>query len=132
MRILAAAALLAVLTACGGSSGGGGGRTVDVTLTEFKVELSDTALQSGEYTFVAKNDGAIVHALEIEGPGVEKKTATLEPGKSAELTVTLKQGTYEFYCPVDGHKDKGMKTEIRVGGSGGGANTKTPAGNGGY
>jgi len=62
---------------------------------------------------------------------LERHSATLEPGKSAKLTVTLKKGSYEFYCPVDGHKDKGMKTEIEVGGSGGG-DTGTPDDNGGY
>jgi uncharacterized cupredoxin-like copper-binding protein len=131
MRIVATAALVAVLAACGGSSGGGGGKSVDVTLTDFKLTFSEQSLQPGEYTFVAKNEGKFDHALEIEGPGVEKHTATLEPGKSAKLTVTLKKGSYEFYCPVDGHKDKGMRTEIEVGGSGGG-DTGTPDDNGGY
>jgi hypothetical protein len=33
--------------------------------------------------------------------------------------VTLpKNGTYEMYCPVDGHKALGMKGKLTVGGSG--------------
>ena len=38
------------------------------------------------------------HAVEIEGYGVEKKTKTVTGG-SAKLTVDLKPGKYEFYCP---------------------------------
>ena len=53
------------------------------------------------------------HAVEIEGNGVEKKTNTVTGG-SAKLTVDLKPGKYEFYCPVDGHKAAGMKGTLTV------------------
>ena len=49
----------------------------------------------------------------------------------AEITpaVTLsKNGTYEMYCPIDGHKAQGMKGTIAVGGmasSGSGTGTST-------
>lgn len=55
------------------------------------------------------------HAIGIEGGGVENQTSRVSPGQSADLTVELKAGQYEMYCPVDSHKDKGMKTEITVG-----------------
>ena len=28
--------------------------------------------------------------------------------------MTLKKGTYEFYCPVDGHKAAGMEGKVVV------------------
>jgi uncharacterized cupredoxin-like copper-binding protein len=31
------------------------------------------------------------------------------------VTVDLKAGKYEFYCPVDGHKQAGMKGTLTVG-----------------
>ena len=69
----------------------------------------------------------IGHALEVEGNGVETKTSTIDPGKSATLKVTFpKNGTYEMFCPVDGHKALGMKGKITVGSSGGaGGGTST-------
>ncbi|WP_128428206.1 cupredoxin domain-containing protein [Streptomyces cyaneus] len=142
---LAAGALAGLLVACGGGDDNGGGSTpstpeqsgepgttqVDVKMTDFKMELSRTTLNAGEYTFVATNDGDHDHALEIEGSGTEEETRTLEPGESAKLTITLKDGTYEVYCPVDGHKDLGMKTELTVGGSGSqDGGTDTTDGNG--
>lgn len=141
---LAAGALAGILVACGGGNDNGAGSTssapeqsgepgttqVDVKMTDFKMQLSRTTLKAGDHTFVAKNDGHHDHALEIEGSGTEEKTRTLEPGESANLTITLKDGTYEAYCPVDGHKDLGMKTELTVSGTASRDGTNTTDGNG--
>src|SRR2546426_12068529 len=44
------------------------------------------------------------------------ETAVIQPGSSATLTLTLKPGTYDVYCPVgeDSHKKLGMETELKV------------------
>lgn len=69
--------------------------------------------------------------MEIEGPGTARRTRTLAPGESADLTVSLKDGTYEVFCPVDGHKDLGMKTGLTVGGTAStGSGTDTTGGTG--
>ncbi|MFF3326225.1 plastocyanin/azurin family copper-binding protein [Streptomyces sp. NPDC002889] len=98
-------------------------------LTDFRITLSQKTFTPGAYTFVAKNDGRHDHALEIEGPAGEHRTETLAPGATATLEVTLKSGTYEVYCPVDGHKDLGMKTEITVGGAEAPVNKTSPKSN---
>lgn len=91
------------------------GTTIIVTETEFAIKLSPNTLKAGTTTFVTDNAGHFPHALEIEGPGItEKKTSVLQPGGSQKLTVTLQKGKYELYCPVDSHKDKGMKLEMNV------------------
>lgn len=144
-----AVALAAALAACGNSGSGSGGTgatssptqhgkagptTVTVQLTEYHLALSSKTFKAGDYTFVAKNAGHIVHSLEIEGQGSDVGLPNgLQPGQSAQLKIMLKKGSYELYCPVDGHKDMGMKTEITVGdggssGSGGGS----PSPGGGY
>ncbi len=103
-------------TASATSGGGGQGSMVTVDEVDFKLNLSTTTFQPGTYTFVAKNTGQSTHGLEIDGPGVEdKKTDTISPGASSTLTVTLQRGSYELYCPVDGHKAMGMDTHITVG-----------------
>ena len=54
------------------------------------------------------------HAVEVEGNGVEQETKTVT-GANADMTVDLEAGKYEFYCPVDGHKDAGMKGTLTLG-----------------
>src|SRR3954447_13458710 len=108
-----------------GSSGSGSGsviKTVTIHETEYKLSPSTISLaKTGTYAFKGVNDGSITHALEIEGNGVEQKSSDISPGSSGTLKVTLsKPGNYEIYCPVDGHKDEGMKGTITVGGAGAG------------
>jgi plastocyanin len=54
------------------------------------------------------------HAIAIEGKGIDKDGAVASPGHTSSVTATLKRGTYEFYCPVDSHKAKGMRGTIKV------------------
>ena len=56
----------------------------------------------------------IPHAIAVEGNGVDKDGATAQPGGSSKVTVTLKPGTYEFYCPIPGHKAAGMEGTLTV------------------
>ena len=90
---------------------------VSARLTEWKVELSAGTIAAGAVTFTVTNVGSIPHALEVEGQGIEQATGVIQPGASATLTLTLKPGTYEVYCPVgnDSHKQLGMETELKVG-----------------
>ena len=90
---------------------------VSVHLSEWNVQLSEQTVPAGSVTFAVTNAGNIPHAFEIEGNGIEKETATIQAGESATLTVTLKPGTYEVYCPVgnDSHKKLGMVAQLQVG-----------------
>jgi uncharacterized cupredoxin-like copper-binding protein len=157
-RNLAIAALLAVIalgaTACGsgsssssstpaaaggnstGDTGGAAqGTPVDVTLKDFSIDVTGgTTLAAGTYTFHVTNNGPAAHNLTIDGPDVEDETTgTFDSGGTADLTVTLKDGTYEFYCSVPGHKQLGMDTTVTVGmgGSGGGGSSDEGGGSGG-
>lgn len=103
----------------GQAAGSSTGTQVTATLTEYKIALSTSTFAPGTYTFVTKNAGQVGHALEIDGPGVSgKATGGLQPGATANLTVTLSAGTYDIFCPVPGHKSLGMDTKITVSGSG--------------
>jgi uncharacterized cupredoxin-like copper-binding protein len=87
---------------------------VPVSETEFKIALPKTTVPAGSYTFEVKNDGKIDHDLVIEGNGVDEKTATIGAGDSATLKVDLKQGTYDVYCSIPGHKQAGMDDKLTV------------------
>jgi uncharacterized cupredoxin-like copper-binding protein len=102
------------------SSGGSVIKTVAVHETEYKLTPNTISLSKpGTYVFEGVNDGTTTHALEVEGNGVEQESSDISAGSSGTLKVTLpKKGTYEIYCPIDGHKGLGMKGTITVGGSG--------------
>jgi uncharacterized cupredoxin-like copper-binding protein len=90
--------------------------TQKVSETQFKLTPANpTIKKAGVVEIKATNAGTIDHAIEVEGQGVEVKTNPIKPGSSASLKVDLKPGTYEWYCPLDSHKQKGMKGTITVG-----------------
>ena len=87
--------------------------TVKVVEVEYKIEMPKTTFTPGTYTFDVKNDGKIPHDLKIAGSG-GAKTPLISPGGGEALTVTLKRGTYDFYCTVPGHKQLGMDQKVTV------------------
>ena len=110
--------------AAGDTSGVAG--SVELTATDFKFDPSTIELaKSGEMTFTLVNDGQETHALEIEGQGIEEESDEIDGGATTALTVDLKPGEYEFYCPLDGHREKGMEGTLVVGGAAGGTGTMT-------
>ena len=128
------------LTGCGGDDGNGpeetaapkaaaGAQTLKVSETEFKLDPSDPKVKKGIVNFEVTNDGKVTHSLEVEGPSGELELEkALQPGRSGTLRVNMsKAGRYEWYCPIDGHKDSGMRGEITVGAksAGGGGTPKS-------
>ncbi len=100
------------------TGGGGGGAASSLKLTAdpggaLKFNTTTLSAKAGKVTVTMDNASQTPHALEIEGNGVEKKTNTVTGG-SAKVTVDVKPGKYEFYCPVDGHKAAGMKGTLTV------------------
>ncbi len=112
------ALLLAALALSGAPHHGLSDEPVQVgaTLSEWKVELSQVTIAAGTVRFAVTNAGSIPHGFEVEGRGIEKAIETIQPGQSDTLTLTLKPGTYEVYCPVgqDSHKKLGMETHLKV------------------
>lgn len=128
LAVLGGGALLVILSACGQSGSTGTAppsstaagsatatATVNVTESEFAIDASPTSLPAGSVTFAISNTGAASHDVVVKGPGVDNvASALVSPGGTGSLTVTLQPGTYELYCNVPGHKDKGMDTTITV------------------
>jgi plastocyanin len=135
-RLLILLPLSLLLAACGGSSStsNGGGpvqQTIQISEKEYSLDPGTvTVSKTGTYEFRVTNNGTIAHALELEGNGVEEKTGDIQPGTATTLRVTLaKDGSYELYCPIDGHRSQGMKGTLSVGsGSASGGTTTNDAG----
>jgi uncharacterized cupredoxin-like copper-binding protein len=88
--------------------------TVDVQLTEYEIRMPDS-LPAGPQRFRVINSGKQTHNFVIEGPGISQKLASdLTRGDTTEFTVSLPAGSYTVYCPMDGHRGKGMQRTLLV------------------
>ncbi|HWI74145.1 MAG TPA: plastocyanin/azurin family copper-binding protein [Baekduia sp.] len=83
---------------------------------KLKFNKSRITVRHGKVSLVMKNPSGsgIPHAIAVEGHGINKDGRTVSPGGTSKVTVKLKKGTYEFYCPVDGHKAAGMEGKLVV------------------
>ena len=116
----------------GGSSGGGGtayggkkdsggaSASKQLKLTADPggaLKFDKTTLESkpGKVTVVLDNPSSVPHAIEVEGDGVEEEGKTVGKGGVSKVTVDLKAGEYEYYCPVGNHADAGMEGTLTVG-----------------
>ena len=60
----------------------------------------------------ATNQGGIVHNVGVRNGPI---SANIQPGKSATLVLgTLIPGTYQLYCDITGHVEKGMVANLVV------------------
>jgi uncharacterized cupredoxin-like copper-binding protein len=89
-----------------------GAPVVDVHLTEYTIAMPPV-IAAGNVTLRVSNNGSTSHGLEIEGNGVHQDVR-MNAGEVKMLTVELKPGTYQVYCPVDDHKGKGMQMSLTV------------------
>jgi plastocyanin len=87
---------------------------VSVGMMEFAFQPSTINVGSTSVTFSAHNDGQFPHNIAIDGRDGSVFANDLTSGQSATATITLAPGTYTFYCPVDGHRDRGMVGTLTV------------------
>jgi uncharacterized cupredoxin-like copper-binding protein len=92
---------------------------VKVTLSDFMIAMPMN-LKAGQTRFNIANVGKTEHSFEIEGEAKDgddksdKLMMNLDPGDSTHLDFELKAGTYNVYCPVGNHAEKGMKHKLTV------------------
>lgn len=98
---------------------GGGGSNVTLTADPnggLSFNTTTLSAKAGTVTITMDNPSSsgVPHAIAVEGNGVDKDGATADPGSNSTVTVSLKPGTYTFYCPVPGHEAAGMKGTLTV------------------
>src|SRR2546423_15012188 len=87
---------------------------IQVQLSEYEIRMPDT-IPAGAQTLHIADAGDRNHNFQIEGNGVSQKLVNdLTRGDTADMTLTLKPGTYTVYCPIDKHRGKGMQRTITV------------------
>ena len=98
-------------------SGPGGRQVINIAADPsgaLKFNKSSLSAKAGKVTIVMANPSDLPHAIEVEGNGIEIKGQTVNKGGTSKASGDLKAGTYEFYCPVDSHKQAGMKGTLTV------------------
>ena len=90
--------------------------TVSLSASKSKLAFNKKTIRAkkGSVTLVMANPSSSRHAVAVEGHGIDKDGKTVGKGKTSRVTVTLKKGTYTFYCPVDGHEAAGIKGKLIV------------------
>jgi plastocyanin len=116
---LIAALAAALLLSQGRPASAASGHTLKLAADakgKLKFTKSRLTTTRGKVTLVMTNPrgSGIPHAIAVEGKGIDKDGRTAAPGRTSRVSVNLKKGTYEFYCPVDGHKAAGMEGKLVV------------------
>ncbi|MDQ6915308.1 MAG: c-type cytochrome [Actinomycetota bacterium] len=68
----------------------------------------------GAVTLESPNQASVPHDISIEGGGLNQQGPVVQNGGTSTLKVTLKPGTYTFYCSVDAHRAGGMHGQLIV------------------
>ena len=90
---------------------------VNMSGIEFAFQPSTVNVASTSVTFNFSNDGQFPHNIAIDGRQGSIFPENLTTGQSASATIDLAPGTYTFYCPVPGHRERGMVGTITVAGA---------------
>jgi plastocyanin len=95
-------------------------RTVPENMTEFAFDNASVTAQAGETVhFALVNAGQFPHSLAFDqADGVHvlaEPEDAVAPGDSGMVDVTFSApGTYTFFCPVPGHRERGMVGMVTV------------------
>jgi uncharacterized cupredoxin-like copper-binding protein len=133
---VAPVAVALAIAGCGGSSNSGSssGSTAAATTTpapaaqgqviklsadpggQLRFNTSKLTAKAGKVTLRMTNPASagMDHGVSVEGNGVKSDGNIVAPGGVSTVTVTLKKGTYTFFCPVPGHKAAGMVGTLTV------------------
>lgn len=89
-------------------------KTLSASRSKLAFNVKTIRVKHGKVTLKMSNPSSFPHGIAVEGHGVDKDGKTVKKGGTSTVTVSLKKGTYTFYCPVPGHKAAGMKGKLIV------------------
>jgi plastocyanin len=82
---------------------------------QLKFDASTLTAKAGKVSIKFTNSSPVAHNLTIESSGGQTLGATPTfSGGSKSLSLSLKPGTYTFFCSVPGHRAAGMSGTLTV------------------
>ena len=82
---------------------------------ELKFDKTSLSAKAGNVSIDFSNSSSLPHNVTVASSSgaVVNETPTFQGG-SKTVTMTLKAGTYKFYCTVPGHRQAGMEGTLTV------------------
>lgn len=119
VAVAAAATALTAVSGCAEKSDSKGSDTVRVKATDDKCEVSTDSFPAGHVKIAVENKGSKVTEVYVYAPGdrIVTERENIGPGTKAEITATIKAGSYEIACKP-GMKGDGIRQKITVKGEG--------------
>ncbi len=100
-----------------GGGGGGGASTLEFEADpggQLAYTTDSASAKAGQVTLEFNNPQSLPHDVVIESGGEDVGgTETISDG-STSAPVSLKPGSYTFYCSVPGHREAGMEGTLTV------------------
>jgi plastocyanin len=101
-----------------GGGGAGGSSTVNISTpsgTDLAYDQKAVSAKAGSVTIDFTNNESISHDVAIESSSGDTVGQTdLVASGTANTTVDLQPGTYQFFCTVPGHREAGMQGTLTV------------------
>lgn len=89
--------------------------TIDMVFGDFSFSPAAIEVPAGIVTFNISNPDSLRHDIVITVNGVDLESDIYPAGQGGTWEVTLDQpGTYDFYCSIGNHREKGMVGTITV------------------
>ena len=79
-----------------------------------KFTQDQLSANAGKVKVAFTNDSSVPHDVTIQKGSTKLGGTKVVTNGSASTTVTLKAGTYTYFCSVDGHEQAGMKGTLTV------------------
>jgi uncharacterized cupredoxin-like copper-binding protein len=103
----------AAATPTGAAAAGPQAQSPTVSLEDIKFDPPAITIPANTaVTITLVNKGASVHAFNIDA--LKVTSGDVQPGATATVTINAPPGTYQYYCPVPGHKEAGMVGTLTV------------------
>jgi uncharacterized cupredoxin-like copper-binding protein len=77
-------------------------------------QFAAATAKAGKVKLDSKNATSTPHDISVQGNGVDEHGKVVQNGGTSTISVSLKPGTYTFYCSVPGHRQAGMQGKLTV------------------
>lgn len=105
-----------MVASCRDYAGVNNNQIIRVKLTDYNMELENSdEIEPGNAVIRITNNGKEEHSFVFEGTDtMQRLEENLKPGETRTITIELEPKSYNIYCPLEDHKNKGMSSVIKV------------------